>query len=90
MTLTLTPDLERRLAREAQRVGKTPDEYALDLLDKQLPSPLTTETKNTGLAALLQSWIDEGDEEEQRETFEALKNGLNETRAANGERIIYP
>ncbi len=48
------------------------------------------ETKNTGLAALLQSWIDEGDEEEQRETFEALKKGLNETREANGERIIFP
>jgi hypothetical protein len=86
MTLTLTPDLERRLAREAERAGKTPDEYALELLDKQLPAP----TPNEGLIAVLRSFREEGNEQEQRETFEALKAGLNETRAANGARIIYP
>ena len=86
MTLTLTPDLERRLAREAERAGKPADEYALELLDNQLPAP----TPNEGLIAVLRSFREEGDAEEQRETFEALKNGLNETRSANGERIIFP
>jgi hypothetical protein len=32
----------------------------------------------------------EGDPEEQRETFEYLKRALNETRAANGERLLFP
>lgn len=86
MTLTLTPDLERRLAREAERAGKPADEYALELLDKQLPAK---PRPNEGLIAVLRSFREEGDAEEQRETFEALKNGLNETRAANGERIIF-
>ncbi len=86
MTLTLTPDLERRLTREAERAGKPADEYALELLDKQLPAK---PRPNEGLIAVLRSFREEGDAEEQRETFEALKNGLNETRAANGERIIF-
>lgn len=30
------------------------------------------------------------DATEQRETFEYLRNALNETRAANGERILFP
>ncbi len=39
-------------------------------------------------AALKSLYAD--DENEQRETFEYLKDALNETRAANGERIIFP
>ena len=31
-----------------------------------------------------------GDETEQRETLEYLRNALNETRAANGERVLFP
>lgn len=34
--------------------------------------------------------LDEGDPEEQRETFEYLKRALDETRAANGERLLFP
>ncbi|MCI0391191.1 MAG: hypothetical protein MOB07_20820 [Acidobacteria bacterium] len=30
------------------------------------------------------------DETEQRETFDYLRNALNETRAANGERLLFP
>ena len=86
MVLTLPPDLERRVAQEAGRQGLKADEYALHLLEKHLPP----EDHRTALAALLQSWIDEGDEQEQRETFEALKQGLNETRSENGERLIFP
>ncbi len=39
-------------------------------------------------AALKSLYVD--DEAEQRETFEYLKNALNETRAANGERLLFP
>lgn len=31
----------------------------------------------------------QGDAEEQRETFESLKKGLNEDRAAGGERLLF-
>ncbi len=34
--------------------------------------------------------LSEGAPEEQRETFEHLPRALNETRAANGERLVFP
>jgi hypothetical protein len=39
-------------------------------------------------AALKSLYAD--DEAEQRETFEYLRDALNETRAANGERVLFP
>lgn len=42
-----------------------------------------------GAIAVLESFY-EGDAEEQRETFEYLKRALNETRVANGERLLFP
>ena len=48
----------------------------------------TQREKNQKAIALLRSWIDSGDAEEQRETFEALKQGLNEHNSSG--RIIYP
>ena len=41
-----------------------------------------------GLVQLLQSWIDEGDEEEQRETLEYLIHALDEDRLSN--RKLFP
>jgi len=38
--------------------------------------------------AVLDSFL-EGDEAEQRETFEHLKRALDETRAAQGERLLF-
>lgn len=39
--------------------------------------------------AVLDSFLEE-DEAEQRDTFEYLKQALNETRAAQGERTLFP
>lgn len=39
--------------------------------------------------AVLDSFLEE-DEAEQRETFEYLKHALDETRAAQGERLLFP
>jgi hypothetical protein len=39
-------------------------------------------------AALKSLYAD--DETEQRETFDYLRNALNETRAANSERLLFP
>jgi hypothetical protein len=44
--------------------------------------------KNQKSIVLLRSWIEEGDEDEQRESFEALKQGLNAHHSSG--RIIYP
>jgi excisionase family DNA binding protein len=44
--------------------------------------------KNEMLIQLLRSWSEEGDEEEQRRAFEALKQTLDEDRM--GYRKIYP
>jgi hypothetical protein len=46
------------------------------------------EARQRQLAELLRQWREEGDLEEQRETFEILKRGLNENRP--GQRKIFP
>ena len=44
--------------------------------------------KNEALIQLLQSWSEEGDEEEQRQAFENLKRTLEEDRL--GYRKLFP
>ena len=64
------------------------------MLDRQPPPAALdgdiTPERAAGLAALLDSWINEGDPDEQAETFNALVEGLNETRRLNGERLHFP
>ena len=84
LMLHLPPELEQRLTREAQRQGLPLDEYALALLDKSLPS----QDRRTELITLLQTWIDEGDPEEQRETGEYLIRALDEDRLS--DRPLFP
>lgn len=84
LTLQLTPDLEMRLAREAGRTGLDPNEYALRLLDTALSSP----DKRSELSTLLQEWIDEGDEDEHRETGGHLIEALDHDRLS--ERSLFP
>lgn len=84
LTLHLPPELEQRLTREAQSQGLSLDEYALALLDKSLPS----QERRTELITLLQTWIDEEDPEEQRETGEYLIRALDEDRLS--DRPLFP
>jgi hypothetical protein len=56
LTLDLTPDLEERLNAEAARLGLTPSEYAIQVLQKETPAaPMPT----TG-AELVAYWEREG------------------------------
>ena len=84
LTLHLPPELEQRLTQEATRHGLALDAYTLQLLDKFLPP----KDHHTELVALLQSWIEEGDAEEQQETGEYLIRALDEDRLA--DRQLFP
>ena len=52
MTLTLTPEIEKLLAREAQRQGTTPESLALDALQERFGEETkeTPETESEGSA----------------------------------------
>lgn len=84
LTLHLPPELEKRLTQEAQRQGLSLDDYTVALLDKALPP----QYQRTELITLLQTWIDEGDPEEQRETGEYLIRALDEDRLS--DRPLFP
>lgn len=84
LTLHLPPDLEQRLTQEAHRQGRSLDDYTLELLSKSLPP----QDHRTELVTLLQTWIDEEDPEEQRETGEYLIRALDEDRLS--DRSLFP
>ncbi|HTG32859.1 MAG TPA: hypothetical protein VLB76_07980 [Thermoanaerobaculia bacterium] len=84
LTLNLPQDLEKRLRHEAVRQGLPADTLTLQLLDQHLPSDKT----QGKLTALLQSWIEEGDAQEQKETGEYLVQTLDEDRLS--ERRLFP
>lgn len=76
LTLNLPQDLKDRLQQEAKRQGMPADTLILNLLDQHLPS----KDIQGSLAALLLSWIVEGDPQEQKETGEYLVRTLDEDR----------
>lgn len=84
LTLTLPHDLEYRLSQAALHHGLDVDDYALHLLDQSLP----TITPHGEVGALLQSWIEDGDAVEQRETGEYLIESLDAERET--ERPLFP
>ena len=83
-TLHLPAELEQRLTQEAKRHGLALDAYTLQLLDKSLPP----QDRRTELVTLLQSWIEEGNPEEQQETGEYLIRALDADRLA--DRQLFP
>ena len=48
----------------------------------------TSDDRAAGLVQLVQSWMDEGDTDEQRETLEYLINALDEDRLSS--RKLFP
>jgi hypothetical protein len=59
-------------------------------LSPVLPSPTPEEQmqKNLALVEWLDKWAEEGDEEEQRETFEYLQKALDENRLSS-KRLLF-
>ncbi len=83
LTLDLTADLEQRLIDEASRHGIPPDQFVLQVLKQHLP----IKDRSEQFAALLESWMEE-DQEEQKDTFEYLVRSLDEDRPP--ERNLFP
>lgn len=84
LTLHLTPDLEQRLSQEAERQGVPLATFTLQLLDQHLPPP----ARRASLVALVQSWLEGDDAEEQKETGDYLVRALDEDRLS--ERPLFP
>jgi hypothetical protein len=76
--------LEARLIQEAEHQGMPVDELAMRLLEQQLP----LKDRAAAAVALLQSWMEDEDVEEQRETGDYLIRALDEDRPS--ERKLFP
>jgi len=86
-TVTLTPDLERRLIQEASHKGITAEAYALHLLDKHISS----KDGQTELMALLFPEIDESFDITQDSVFnmEGYDSNAPADLAVNLDKYIY-
>jgi len=84
LTLPLDPELEKRLSDAANRLGVPPAECALRVLQEHLPRT----DRAQAAVQILQSWLDEDDEGEQKETGDMLVRSLDEDRPAN--RKLFP
>ncbi|MGO8747861.1 MAG: hypothetical protein ACLQNE_17950 [Thermoguttaceae bacterium] len=84
LRLDLPPDLEQRLTAEAGRLGLAPDQCALRVLGQHLP----LKEGSRDFLALVRSWMEEDDPDEQKETFEYLVHVLDEDRPS--ERKLFP
>ena len=84
LTLTLTPEIEQYLTQTARQQGLSTEGYALQLLIEHI----LLKQKQAKSIALLQSWMDEEDAEEQQETGEYLIQALDEDRLS--DRKLFP
>ncbi len=85
MTVTLPPELERRLAAEAAKQGLGVEQFAVKVLGESLPSD-----RKADAVALLQSWIDADDAEvaDQKVTGDLLIQSLDADRLS--DRKLFP
>jgi site-specific recombinase len=84
LELTLPPDVAKKVESAAEKKQLTPSAYVLELLEKQFEE----QERGLAAAALLQSWIDQGDTVEQGETFDYLTKSLDQDRPS--DRPLFP
>lgn len=82
--IDLPEELANRLQLAAQEQGISADSLTIHLLEKHLPAP----NREKELVALLQSWLDSPDSEEQKETGDLLIRALDEDRLS--DRKLFP
>jgi len=83
LTLNLSPELEQYLLQEASQHGLSVETLALQLLT----SAILLKQKQTEAVNLLQSWIND-DDDEQQETGQYLIHALDADRLS--ERKLFP
>ncbi len=76
MLITISPELALRVKLESARLGFSPNEYAAQVIDRYL-FKAECERREKAIT-LLQSWIDEGDEE-QKEVGDYLMQMLGDS-----------
>ncbi|MHC5823307.1 MAG: hypothetical protein ACYT04_47605 [Nostoc sp.] len=74
LTLNLPPELEQYLAQQAKQQGLSVETYTLQILQEYI----LPKDKQSKLVNTLQSWIDEGDADEQEKTGEYLIHALKD------------
>jgi hypothetical protein len=84
LMLPLPLELQARLAEEAKRLGVNEADCALRLLDHHLPPA----ERRAQAVALIESWIQEEDDQEQKQTGDFLVQSLNEDRPS--DRKLFP
>jgi hypothetical protein len=84
LTLDLPSELEQYLLREARAQGISIEAMTLKLLASSIP----TKRKQAEAVKLLQSWLDDEDEEEQQKTGQYLIQSLDEDRLS--DRQLFP
>ncbi|MBD1930164.1 hypothetical protein H6F74_28670 [Trichocoleus sp. FACHB-90] len=78
-----------RLFRESVTVKPAPsDAWAKAMDEIKNPDPVEKVARQKALSDLLKSWEEEGDEQEQTETWEYLRQALDEDRLSN--RPLFP
>ena len=84
LNLNLSPELAERLRLAAEGRGLSADACAMQILERNLPCG----DRRGELIALLQSWIDAPDGEEQKDTGDYLIRALDEDRLS--DRKLFP
>lgn len=85
MSVTLPPELERRLSAEAAKQGLDLEQFAVKVLGESLPAD-----RKADAVALLQSWIDADESEaaDQKATGDFLIQALDADRLS--DRKLFP
>jgi hypothetical protein len=84
LTLNLSPELEQYLQQEANQQGVSLEEVVLQFLKNSI----RLEQKQGEAVNLIQSWLENDEEIEQKETGQYLIQALDEDRVS--ERKLFP
>ncbi len=84
LNLDITPEIKKYLNQRALEQGLSLEDYTLKLLT----DTILEQQKRTQLVDVLQSWLDEEDENEQQETGNYLIEALDQDRL--GDRPLFP
>ena len=84
LTLNIPIEIEQYLTQKAQEQSLSMEAYALQLLLERI----STQDKSSQLVDLLQSWMDDEDDEEQKETGAYLIQSIDADRLS--DRPLFP